>query len=513
MFNLIFQSTRSLTFELNNKDIYYAKEAFDVYLNGSLVLKGHQKNVFSLYDLKPNTTYQVSVNGFLVEAMTLYESSYLNVKDFGAVGDGIHDDTMAIQTAILACPKQGTVHIPNGTYYVKPLFLKSFVTIELVQGATLLGHIDREVYPILPAQIKRADGSILELSSWEGVAAPTFASLITGLEVEHAMIIGEGVIDENAQNSDWWINHKVQRGGAWRPKGIFLSHSKYVGFQGITVTNTPSWNLHPYFSSYIDFIDMKLISPKDSPNTDGCDPESCDHVKVIGVDFSVGDDCIAIKSGKYDLGMTYRKPTSDMIVRNCMMAYGHGAVVLGSEMSGGVKDLSVTQCYFKQTDRGLRIKTRRGRGESARIDGITFENIYMDHVLTPLVMNMYYYCDDDGKTEYVWSKESLLVDHRTPYLGSFKFKDIVCENVHAAAGFFYGLVEQPIESIELENVSFTYAKDAEPFLPAMMSYLDPMVKEGLHFRFVNHVSLKDVKIEKTEKEPIILESVKNFEEN
>lgn len=193
-------------------------------------------------------------------------------------------------------------------------------------------------------------------------------------------------------------------------------------------------------------------------------------------------------------------------------AITHGAVVLGSEMSGGVKDLSVTQCYFKETDRGLRIKTRRGRGESARIDGITFENIYMDHVLTPLVMNMYYYCDDDGKTEYVWSKEKLPVDQRTPYLGSFKFKDIVCEHVHAAAGFFYGLPEQPIESIEIENVSFSYAKDAQPFLPAMMSYLDPMVKEGLHFRYVNHVSLKNVSIEKTEKEPIILESVKNFEE-
>jgi polygalacturonase len=409
-------------------------------------------------------------------------------------GDGIHDDTTAIQTAILTCPKGGLVHIPEIKYLVKTLFLKSHQTIELKRGATLLGHTDRSVYPILPAQVKRLDGSILELSFWEGHPAPTFASIITGLEVEDVKIIGEGIIDERAHLSDWWVNHKVMRGGAWRPKGVFLSNSKHIGMQGVTVTNTPSWNLHPYFSSYIDFIDMKIISPKNSPNTDGCDPESCDNVNVIGVDFSVGDDCITIKSSKFEMGMKYQKPTSNMTVRNCMIAYGHGAVVLVSEMSGGIKDLSVTQCYFKQTDRGLRNKTRRGRGKSAIIDGITFENIVMEDVLTPLVMNMYYFCDDDGKTPYVYSKEVHPVDDRTPYLGSFTFQHMTCKNVHAAAGFFYGLPEQSIESITLEDITFTYAENPTPEFPAMMSYIDTMKGEGLQFRFVNQVKLKDVNL-------------------
>ena len=104
------------------------------------------------------------------------------------------------------------------------------------------------------------------------------------------------------------------------------------------------------------------------------------------------------------------------------MNKGHGAVVLGSECSGGIRDLKVEKCYFYDTDRGLRIKTRRGRGESMVIDGVTFDNILMDQVRTPLVMNMFYFCDDDGKTEYVWSKEALKVDERTPFLGSFIFK-------------------------------------------------------------------------------------------
>lgn len=509
MFNVIHKTSRSLTIELKNTSIYYAPKPYDVYLNGDPVKKGVVTNVVSLYDLKENTQYAITIEGHTLVVTTNMESGSVNVRDFGAIGDGVHDDTMAIQTAMMACPKDGVVHIPQGIYHVKPLFLKSRQTIELVKGATLLGNTDRNHYPILPARMIRSDKSILELSSWEGVPAPTYASLITGILAEDVNIIGEGIIDENAHQSDWWINHKVMR-GAWRPKGVFLSNCKRIAMQGITVTNTPSWNLHPYFSSYIDFIDMKLISPKESPNTDGCDPESCDHVNVIGVDFSVGDDCIAIKSGKYEMGMTYRQPTSDMVVRNCMMAYGHGAVVLGSEMSGGIKNLSVSQCYFKQTDRGLRIKTRRGRGESAIIDGITFENIYMDNVLTPLVMNMYYYCDDDGKTEYVWSKNKLNVDERTPYLGKFTFKNIVCDNVHVAAGFFYGLPEQPIESITLENVQFTYAKTPEAGIPAMMSFLEPMSGEGLQFRYVNHVSLNQVKLIDPLKNPLILENVLDF---
>ena len=510
MLKVVFKSSRSLTIELDNHDIYYAKEPFDVFVNNQLSLQQVKTNVFSLFNLKPNTMYKIEAAGDLVDARTEDESASLSVLDFGAKGDGLSDDTPFIQAAIFACPKNGVVEIPAGIYFVKPIFLKSHITIDLKMGATLLGSINRHDYPILPARIKKDDDIILELSSWEGVPQPTFASLITGIEVEHVKFIGEGIIDENAQNSDWWINHKVMRGGAYRPKGVFLSNCKHVGFQGVTVTNTPSWNLHPYFSSYIDFIDLKIISPKDSPNTDGCNPESCDHVNVIGVDFSVGDDCIAIKSGKYEMGMTYRKPTSDMIVRNCHMAFGHGAVVLGSEMSGGIKDLSVTQCYFEKTDRGLRIKTRRGRGESAIIDGITFENIKMDHVLTPLVMNMYYYCDEDGKTEYVYSKEKLPIDHRTPYLGAFKFKNMTCHNVHVSAGFFYGLPEQPIQSIELENINFTYADMAQKGVPAMMSFLDPMSKQGLQFRYVNKVDIKNVHLDGQEGEEVLVENILSY---
>src|SRR5690554_88068 len=491
---VIFKSATSVSIELLNNDIYFTKEAYDVLLDSQVVLQSVKTNVFSLYELKPNTTYVVKVGHKKIEFKTDNYTDWIDVKAHGMIGDGVFDNTNALQRIIDDAPKNAHIYIGPGTYFTSPIFLKSDLTIELAKDAIILAETDRLKYPIVKAQLIRADGSIFEQSSWEGTPADTFASIFTGIEVENVKIIGEGIIDENAQNSEWWVNHKVMRGGAWRPKGIFLTHCKHIGLQGITVKNTPSWNIHPYFSSHLDFIDIKLESPSDSPNTDGCNPESCDHVNLIGIKFSVGDDCIAIKSGKFEMGMKYRKPTEKMVVRNCFMNKGHGAVVLGSECSGGIRDLTVEKCYFYDTDRGLRIKTRRGRGESMIIDGVTFDNILMDQVRTPLVMNMYYFCDDDGKTEYVWSKKALKVDNKTPFLGSFTFKNIVATNTHAAAGFFYGLKEMPIKSITLDNVDISYAGNPEPFAPAMMSFLEPQVKQGFQFRNVQTVNIHNVNI-------------------
>ncbi len=493
MISLLFVSSRSASFEVNNGEIYYAEKPFNVYLNGKEVLSDIRKNVFSVYGLKPLSQNVIEACGETISFVTLEESLTVKVSDFGAGKDGLKDDTLAIQKAILACPKNGRVLFEQGTYFVGPLFLKDNITIEIPKGTILQGLTDRDLYPILPAQI-HTDKGLVELSSWEGLPNPTYASVLTGLFAENVKIIGEGIIDESAQNGLWWVNHKEKYHGAYRAKGVFLSNCSNIVLQGITVMNTPSWNIHPYFSEGIKIIDVKLFSPKDSPNTDGCNPESCKDVEIIGVDFSVGDDCIAIKSGKYEIGMKYQKPSENITIRNCRMAYGHGAVVLGSEMSGGIRNLSVSHCLFEDTDRGLRIKTRRGRGESAVITDILFEKIKMDKVKNPFVINMFYFCDEDGKTEYVYTKEALPVDKRTPRLGSFVFKDIVCENVHQSGGFFYGLPEQPIESVTFENVKISYAKDVEPGYPAMMSFIERQSRLGIFARNVNHLILNNLEI-------------------
>ena len=510
---IIFRSTRSFTIELKNNDIYTTKP-YSVYLNDKLVIENNDKNVFSLFNLEQDTKYKLEVvqenDKASIDVTTLKESVTLNVKKFGAKGDGVSLDTNFIQATILACPDGGRVYFPKGNYYTGPLFLRSNITIELAKNATLIGDIDRLHYPILPGVTFTSDEKDeYNLGTWEGNPLDCFASIITGINVENVNIIGEGIINGNADKADWWVDVRTKR-IAWRPRGVFLNHCKNITLQGVTVTNTPSWNLHPYFSENLKFIDLKLVNPKNSPNTDGCDPESCKNVDIIGVNFSVGDDCIAIKSGKIYMGRKYKKPSELFNIRNCSMNFGHGAIVLGSEMSGGIKNITVSQCLFNQTDRGLRIKTRRGRGKDAIIDGIVFENIQMDDVLTPLVINMFYFCDPDGHTEYVYSKEKLPVDERTPYLGEFEFKNIDCKNVNVAAGTFFGLPEQPIKSILIENVNFHYSPNPKEGVPAMMDGLDPMKGKGLIFSYVDKVNVKNVKFDGLKDKEFELNEVGSF---
>ena len=217
-----------------------------------------------------------------------------------------------------------------------------------------------------------------------------FTGIITGVNVKGAVIYGQGTIDGNAGagEGNWWHEPKVIH-TACRPRMIFLERCRQVTVQGITVRNSPSWNIHPYFSDHLRFFDLKVLNPKDSPNTDGLDPESCQDVEIAGVYFSLGDDCIAVKSGKIYMGSTYKRPSKDISIRRCCMRDGHGSVTIGSEMAGGVKNLTVKDCMFPAHGQGLRIKTRRGRGKDAVVDGIVFEHIRMDHVMTPFVINCF----------------------------------------------------------------------------------------------------------------------------
>ncbi len=505
-FHILYISSVSACFELENTSPYYAEKAFDVFANGAPALQGVRTNVFSLFDLQPDTEYTVSVGTESVTFRTLSESACLNIRDFGAVGDGVTDDTAAIQNAIHVCPPNGRVLVPEGTYYIRPIVLKSDLTLELKKGATLLADTCEEHYPVLPGEMYDAQsGKELQISSWEGNPCPSRQSFVSAFFAKNISIVGQGTIDGNAVNSTWWQDVKTRKIG--RPKLVFFNQCERIRFHGILGKNSACWNFHPFFCKDVHFYNIAVEAPKDSPNTDGTDPESCDDVRYIGVRFSVGDDAIAIKSGKMYMGMKYQTPATRHLVRNCLMEYAHGAMTLGSEMSGGIRDLSVSQCYFSHTDRGLRIKTRRGRGKYAVIDGVEFSNMRMDNVMTPIVMNMYYFCDPDGHEEIVWSKEMHPVDDTTPYLGSFTFRDMECTDCEWAAGYFYGLVEQPIGSVTIENVHFSCKEDASTGRPAMMDYVEPTCKLGLYFNRVKKVHLKNVTVTGQLGERIICEHV------
>ena len=353
---LLFSGASSACFELENSAPYYAPEKFKVLLNDQEQYEC-ESNVFSLYGLSPDTEYRLSVRGETVEGeltfRTKAERCALNVRAFGAAGDGVHDDTAAIQTAINCLPPQGRLVFPAGVYLSKPLTLKSHITLELCREAVLLGWPEREDYPVIPGFVTALDGSEVHFGGFEGNAVPMYQSLLNGQYVEDITIVGPGTVDGNAPNTDFWTAfHEFPTA---RPRLLFFNRCKEVRVHGIHACNSPSWQLHPYFSEHLGFYDLFISAPKNSPNTDALDPESCENVRIVGCTFSVGDDCVAIKSGKIEVGKKYKKPARNHEIRNCLMKFGHGAVTLGSEIGAGVRDLKVTQCLFKDTDRGLRI--------------------------------------------------------------------------------------------------------------------------------------------------------------
>ncbi len=507
MIGILYRGSTSACFEIAGTTAHYAKGPYEVLVDGQSRLRA-ETNVFSLYGLTPDTDYEVRVrfdSGETDEARltTAHETCAMSVKEFGAVGDGVHEDTGSIQAAINALPEGGRLFFPKGTYLTLPISLKSHIIMELAEGATLLGSTDRERYPIITGiATDLVTGREIPLASFEGLERPCYQSLLYASHCEDITIVGPGTVDGNGQNGDWW--HGFQDFPAARPRVLFVNRCENVTLHGITVKNGPAWHLHPFFSKNVSVLDCFITAPKVSPNTDGCNPESCDTVNIIGTRFSVGDDCIAIKSGKLEMAVKYKAPADHYTIRNCLMEFGHGAVTLGSEASAGVTNLAVTQCLFRSTDRGLRIKSRRGRGKDSVITGILFDNIRMEKVLTPIVINLWYNCcDPDCHDEYVWSREKLPVDDRTPYMGSFTFRNMDCTDAEVAACYIDGLTEMPIESVRLENINISFARDAKPDLPAMQEFATQRCKLGLYLDNVRNVTVKNVKLSGVEGEKLI----------
>jgi len=496
MLKELFISSVSAAFEWQNDLPYYTEKEYTVYLNGNEAYRGNT-NVFSLFGLKPATEYRITSDAFEGELAfsTKGETAALSVLDFGAKGDGVSDDTVALQTAINCLPRGARLVFPRGTYLTAPLCLKSHIALDLNEGAIILGSADKTKYPVIPGELSDLNGGeSVHFGTWEGNAVNMHQALIFAEYAEDITIIGPGRVDGNAQAAGWWIDVKNQPVG--RPRLLFFNRCNGIHVHGILAANSASWQLHPYFSRNVDFIDIEIHAPKDSPNTDAIDPEACDVVNIIGCRFSVGDDCIAIKSGKIDIGRRFKQSANRHTIRNCLMQFGHGAVTLGSEMAGGVTNLTVNRCVFKQTDRGLRIKTRRGRGKDAVIDGVVFENIRMEGVITPIVINMWYNCcDPDRNSEYVWSRENLPIDDRTPYLGSFTFRNMECIDCEAAACYCDGLPERPIKSITVEDVKFTYSENAKPAKPAMREFMKEFLKVGMYFDNVEKLTVRGVSVE------------------
>lgn len=479
---ILFIEANAITLELENDLCYYAEEPFDVYVNGRYYAS-KLSNVFSIYGLNPNTEYTIKALDDEISFKTLNKKivNYNKPKSFS-------DDSKSINEAISKLSSDEVLCI-NGTYNITSIeIFDDNKSIYLGPECVLVGETDRNKYKIFePTDM--ANGIVL--GTWEGRADRAFYSPITVVGAKNIHIYGPGMIDCNANNSDFWIDHRTMR-VARRPKGVFIHTSDNVILEGLTIKNTASWNCHPFYSNNVSFIDMKLINPANSPTTDGCDPEACSNVSIIGNYISVGDDCIAIKSSKIELASIYHRPSTNIIIRNNLMANGHAGVTIGSENSGGINNVLVTQCYFNETDRGLRVKSQRGRGKDAIISNIVFDNIYMNGVKTPFVVNAYYKAGNDILDQRfdLFAHE---VDDTTPRFTTFEFKNIKCMDVCYGVGFFMGLPESMIECVRLQNIDITYNKESDAGVMAMTSLNESFKGVGFVLRNIKKLELDNAR--------------------
>ncbi|WP_138467190.1 glycoside hydrolase family 28 protein [Poseidonocella sp. HB161398] len=372
------------------------------------------------------------------------------------------DNAAALAAAVAATPEGGTLMLPRGRYLTGPIFLKPGITFWLPEGAELAGKGERAGWPQLPA--RDAQGRVV--GTWEGLPATSFASVVTAIDCAGLKITGRGTIDGGGDRGDWWSWPKETREGARRPRTLFLAHSPDVELSGLTIRNSPSWTVHPFRCDRLTAAGLFIQNPPDSPNTDGFDPESCEDVTLAGLHFSVGDDCIAVKAGKRAPGQAdHLAPTRRLAITHCHMERGHGAVVLGSEMSGEITDVTISACSFEGTDRGLRIKTRRGRG--GKVARVTLDHVAMQDVPTPFAANAFYFCDPDGRDDWVQSRAPATVDETTPLIGDITFRDVTATGVRLAVVALLGLPERPIRGIVLERVRASFDPEAVAEVPLM----------------------------------------------
>lgn len=449
-----------------------------------------------------------------------------DIMEHGACPDGRTDNSGVLAGVCrhIADEGGGTILIPEGEFLTGPLDLEDNTRLLLEKGAVLKFVDDPGRYS--PVETR-----------WEGIVCYAMHPLIFAKNARNIVIEGEGRIDGNGFS--WWKTHRAKKaarqsgpetdierrlaalnrfdsrqpsGGGGRetqflrpPLVQFLSCRK-VRIEGVSFVNSPFWTIHPVFSQDIVIRDISILNPPDAPNTDGIDIDSCSDVSIYGAVVDVGDDCIALKAGSGERGLSEGKATRNVRVSGCTFLSGHGGVVIGSETAGGIENVEVTNCRFLGSDRGIRVKSRRGR--AGLIQNLVFRNLVMDNVLAPLAINMFYNCGaPPEEADRLFSTEAAEPTQLTPKARNILVSNLAATRCRACAGFVAGLPEAKIDALRLENCSIGMAATglADVGMSEMYQGLPPVHGRGI--RIVNaNVTLADVRVENCEGPAVIADS-------
>ena len=442
----------------------------------------------------------------------------VSLADFGAVGTGDVLCTDAFAKAIDELSKKGGGHliVPRGVWMTGPIVLKSNIDLHLEAGAVIQFAADESLYPLIQ-------------TSFEGLDTRRCQSPLSANGATNISVTGNGVIDGNGQywrpvkrakvtdshwkkllaipgsremKKDYWVPSEgyakgeqganmnvpnAQTEEEWqavkrflRPVMVSLVNCKNVLLEGVIFQNSPAWNLHPLMCQNIIIDNVLVRNPDYAQNGDALDLESCTNALIVNSRFDAGDDGICIKSGKDADGRKRGVPCANVVVDGCTVFAGHGGFVVGSEMSGGVRNIKVANCQFVGTDVGLRFKSTRGRGgivENIYVDGVSMTDI----TTYALTFNMYYggksvsevLADGDQQQE----AQKVPVTEETPIFRNIDIRNVICHNAGIAMEF-NGLPEMPIDRITLQNVDISAHKDA------VFQYCKDIKKDNVNIRII-----------------------------
>lgn len=460
----------------------------------------------------------------------------MNILDFGGVPDGITLNTEAFEKAMTTLSEKGggTLIVPKGVWFTGPIVFRSNINLHLEKSALILFSPDFDLYPLVE-------------TSFEGLDTRRCQSPISGRNLENIAITGEGSINGSGEawrplkkgkvaenhwkkvvnsggivkDNIWYPSESSLKGQEisgmnvpdkelteeeWlevkdflRPVMVSFIECKNIFLNGVLFENSPAWNVHPLMCENVILDGVFIRNPGYSQNGDGLDLESCLNSIVVNSKFDVGDDGICIKSGKDEDGRNRGIPTENVIVDNCKVFQGHGGFVVGSEMSGGVKNILVSNCQFLGTDVGLRFKSNRDRG--GVVENIHISDIYMFNIATESFLFDLYYGGksaseslEDG--DVTPSDEIIFpVNEKTPQFKDIFVKNIVARNVRRAM-YFNGLPEMNIDNINVENAFVTSEYGAELAESTNINFKNVTVipKKGPAFLFTNVNNFKGEKL-------------------
>jgi len=446
---------------------------------------------------------RIFITLWCIAGIILLNAKTYNIQELGADITGKVKCTDIINGAIEKAAGEGggTIYFPAGNYLTAAIRMKSNITLDIESGAVIKFSDDFEDYlPFIKVR-------------WEGVVMKTFSPLIHAEGAENLTIKGRGILDGNGFK--WWdfdlpLIYEARSTGKitedkitplqrqweeankdlvvedyflptlerrfFRPPFIQFYECKNIWIEGVTIKNSPFWTINPEFCDNLVVHGVTIANPsKDpkGPNTDGINPSSCSNVRISGCFISVGDDCITIKSGRDADGRKYGKPCENITITNCVMLAGHGGVVIGSEMSGGVKKVTISNCVFNGTDAGIRLKASRGRGgvvEEIRVDNIVMNDIQQNAFIFDLFYDKY------SKPEPV--------SERTPCFRNIHIANVTGNDVKKI-GYITGIEEMPIDNISFSNINMVAQEGftGKTATNIWFQNIDFAVKQGASIKF------------------------------